>query len=32
LPGIARLDTAQEVEYIRHAGILPYVLRQRAAL
>ena len=24
-----RLDTAQEAEYYRHGGILPYVLRQR---
>ncbi len=25
---IARIDTAIEVEYYRHGGILPYVLRQ----
>ncbi len=25
---IARLDTAQEVDYYRHGGVLPYVLRQ----
>jgi aconitate hydratase len=29
---IARVDTAQEVEYIAHGGILQYVLRQRAAV
>jgi aconitate hydratase len=28
---IARIDTPQEVEYLAHGGILPYVLRQRAA-
>jgi len=28
---IARLDTPQEVEYYAHGGILPYVLRGRAA-
>jgi aconitate hydratase len=28
---IARVDTAQEVEYVAHGGILQYVLRQRAA-
>jgi aconitate hydratase len=28
---VARVDTSQEVEYIAHGGILPYVLRQRAA-
>ncbi len=27
---IARLDTPQEVEYMQHGGILPYVLRKRA--
>jgi len=27
---IARVDTAQEADYIFHGGILPYVLRQRA--
>jgi aconitate hydratase len=26
-----RVDTPQEVEYYRHGGILPYVLRQLAA-
>jgi aconitate hydratase len=26
----ARVDTAQEVEYLAHGGILPYVLRSRA--
>src|SRR3569832_2031851 len=24
----SRIDTANEIEYIRHGGILPYVLRQ----
>ena len=28
---IARVDTPQECEYVAHGGILPYVLRQRAA-
>jgi aconitate hydratase len=28
---IARVDTAQEAEYVAHGGILQYVLRQRAA-
>ena len=27
----SRIDTANEVEYIRHGGILPYVLRQALA-
>ncbi|HHM05909.1 MAG TPA: aconitate hydratase AcnA [Gammaproteobacteria bacterium] len=27
----SRIDTANEVEYFRHGGILPYVLRQTAA-
>ncbi len=27
----ARVDTAQEVEYLVHGGILQYVLRNRAA-
>jgi aconitate hydratase len=27
---IARVDTPQEVEYMQHGGILPYVLRKRA--
>ncbi len=25
---VSRIDTANEVEYVRHGGILPYVLRQ----
>ena len=25
---VARVDTARELEYVRHGGILPYVLRQ----
>jgi aconitate hydratase len=29
---IARVDAAQEVEYLNHGGILQYVLRQRAQL
>jgi aconitate hydratase len=28
---LARVDTPQEVDYLRHGGILPYVLRQLAA-
>jgi len=28
---VARIDTPAEVEYIQHGGILPYVLRTRAA-
>jgi aconitate hydratase len=28
---LVRVDTPQEVEYYRHGGILPYVLRQLAA-
>jgi aconitate hydratase len=28
---IARVDTPIEVEYLRHGGILHYVLRQMAA-
>jgi aconitate hydratase len=28
---LARVDTPQEIEYFRHGGILPYVLRQVAA-
>jgi aconitate hydratase len=24
----ARIDTPQDVEYIRHGGVLPYVLRE----
>ena len=27
---VCRVDTPQEVEYMRHGGILPYVLRKRA--
>jgi aconitate hydratase len=27
----SRIDTAIEVEYVRHGGILPYVLRQLIA-
>jgi aconitate hydratase len=27
---VARVDTPEEVEYLRHGGILPYVLRQLA--
>ncbi|HVU38542.1 MAG TPA: hypothetical protein VHC95_09415, partial [Opitutales bacterium] len=27
-PLLARIDTLIEVEYFRHGGILPYVLRQ----
>src|SRR5207302_2607906 len=27
-PAIVRIDTPKEVEYFRHGGILPYVLRQ----
>ena len=25
---LARIDTPEEVEYMRHGGILPYVLRE----
>jgi aconitate hydratase A / 2-methylisocitrate dehydratase len=25
---LARIDTPEEVEYVRHGGILPYVLRE----
>jgi len=25
---LARIDTPEDVEYIRHGGVLPYVLRQ----
>ena len=25
---LARIDTPEDVEYIRHGGILPYVLRE----
>jgi len=28
----SRIDTAIEVEYVRHGGILPYVLRQLLAV
>jgi len=31
LPLLCRVDTADEVEYYRHGGILPYVLRGMAA-
>jgi aconitate hydratase len=31
-PMIARVDTPIEVEYLRHGGILHYVLRQMAAV
>jgi aconitate hydratase len=31
VPVICRIDTAIEVEYYRHGGILPYVLRQLVA-
>jgi len=27
---VCRVDTPQEVEYLLHGGILPYVLRKRA--
>jgi aconitate hydratase len=27
---VARVDTPEEVEYIRHGGILPFVLRELA--
>ena len=29
---LSRLDTAQEVEYFRHGGILQYAIRQRLDL
>ena len=25
---LARIDTPEDVEYIRHGGVLPYVLRE----
>jgi aconitate hydratase len=28
IPVLCRIDTLDEVEYYRHGGILPYVLRQ----
>jgi len=28
MPVTCRIDTLDEVEYYRHGGILPYVLRQ----
>ena len=28
---VARVDTPEEVEYIKHGGILPYVLRELSA-
>lgn len=31
IPVICRLDTPSEVEYYRHGGILPFVLRQKLA-
>ncbi len=31
VPLILRIDTPIEVEYYRHGGILPYVLRQLLA-
>ena len=31
IPVICRIDTAIEVEYYRHGGILPFVLRQLVA-
>ena len=31
VPVICRIDTAEELEYYRHGGILPYVLRNLAA-
>jgi aconitate hydratase len=31
VPIIARIDTPIEVEYYRHGGILPFVLRQLLA-
>jgi aconitate hydratase len=30
IPVVARVDTPIEVEYLRHGGILHYVLRQMA--
>jgi aconitate hydratase len=27
-PALARIDTPEEMQYYRHGGILPYVLRQ----
>jgi aconitate hydratase len=31
IEALARIDTAREAEYLRHGGILPYVLRQLTA-
>ena len=31
VPVICRIDTAEELEYYRNGGILPYVLRNLAA-
>lgn len=31
IPIICRIDTLDEIEYFRHGGILPYVLRNLAA-
>ena len=31
VPVVLRIDTAIEVDYYRHGGILPYVLRQLLA-
>ncbi|NLH79551.1 MAG: aconitate hydratase AcnA, partial [Phyllobacteriaceae bacterium] len=31
VPVVARIDTAEELEYFRHGGILPFVLRRLAA-
>jgi aconitate hydratase len=31
VPVVVRIDTPIEVDYYRHGGILPYVLRQLAA-
>jgi aconitate hydratase len=31
VPLLCRIDTLDEVEYFRHGGILPYVLRQLLA-
>jgi aconitate hydratase len=30
-PAEVRIDTAMELDYYRHGGILPYVLRSRAS-
>jgi len=31
IPVLCRIDTSIEVDYYRHGGILPYVLRQLAS-